>query len=242
MTGSLYDKLLAVLDAFIDEFGAQIRFRGIQTALLIQKASLDGAGISVSEVQKVTGAPPENIRRHFSRQVERGRLHSYSDSEDDRVVRYQMADPVTHQLVARRLAQRLAAIGPPSETPHAGLRPFNRATYDALIDVLQAYADHMDSGLRIRGIKMAIVIQQASLSGAGITASEIARQSGAPLETVRRYTRSYMDIGHLTAMKHPNDSRASLLFYTDPAGVARLFEAVARRMNRADWSAFNLAD
>ena len=240
LTRSLYDNLIAVLDVFVDEFGGQIRFRGIPTALLIQKASLTGGGISVSEVRKVTGAPLENIRRHFTRQVELGNLISYTDAEDDRVVRYQMLDPHTHQRVARRMAARLNAIGPPDGAATEEQRSFDSTTYDALITVLQAFGDFMDSGIRLRGIKMAIMILQASLTGTGMTPSQIARQSGAPLENVRRHVKTYIENGNLQVIEDPNDSRASLVLYKDPERIAQVFEAIADRLNSADWSAFNL--
>lgn len=240
MTRSLYNQLIAVLDVFIEEFGGQIRFRGIQTWLLVQKASLTGQGISVSEVRAVTGAPLENIRRHFTRQVALGSLISYTDPEDERVVRYQVEDPDTHQRVARRMATRLNAIGPPDGATPERQRSFNSGTYDALIDVLQAYADFLDSGLRIRAFKMAGVMLQTSLSSTGMTASEIARQSGAPLENVRRYIRNYVESGALEVIENPNDSRASLVLFKNPERVAQVFEAIAARLNGADWTAFNL--
>ena len=240
LTRSLYDNLIAVLDVFIEEFGGQTRFRGIQTALLIQKASLSGRGISVSEVRRVTGAPLENIRRHFTKQVELGNLISCTDPEDDRVVRYQMVDPDTHQRVARRMAARLNAIGPPNGAIPEEQRSFGSTSYDALLAVLQAFADFMDSGLRIRGIKIAIIILQASLTGTGTTQSPIARQSGAPLENVRRHIKAYIEAGNLEMIEDPNDSRASRVLYKNPERTAQVFEAIAGRLNCVDWPAFNL--
>ena len=92
MTDLPYDRLMEVLSAFIDEFGGSRRIRGIQTMLLLREATLTGAGISVSEVKGFTGAPLENIRRHFGREVDRGYLIADVDPNDERVKRYRVAD------------------------------------------------------------------------------------------------------------------------------------------------------
>ncbi len=242
MSHSLYDQLIAVLDVFIDEFGGDLRLRGVQTLLLIHQATLDGRGISISEVRKVTGAPLENIRRHFTKQVEIGNLAITPDPDDDRVVRYRMPEGDDYLGIARRLSGRLALIGPPGGgSSSAEKRPFDTSTYDALIAALQAFANTMDGGLRIRGIKMAVVIQQATLDGSGMTASQIARQSGAPLETVRRYVQTYTEKGHLKLVEDPEDSRAHRILYTDPAQVERLLKTIASDLDAVDWSAFHLA-
>lgn len=241
MSHSLYDSLINVLDVFIEEFGGAIRLRGIQASLLIQQATLEGRGISISEVRKVTGAPLENIRRHFTRQVEQGNLIAIPDPEDDRVVRYQVTRQENHQRVAHRLAVRLATSGPPAGILHTESRSFDAGTYQALIAVLQAFANSMDGGLRIRGIKMAIVIQQATLAGTGMTASQIARQSGAALETVRRYIQNYVDLDNLKMIEDPDDSRASRVLYTDAVQVDQMLRTIAADLDTLDWQALNVA-
>lgn len=238
MTHTFYDRLIAVLDVFINEWGGGIRLRGIQTALLIQRTTLAGRGISISEVRQVTGAPLENIRRHFTRQVELGTLRTAPDPDDERVVRYQVVDRETHKRVARRMAAHLYELRPTGLDTTT--RAFDAATYSALIDALQAFANTMDGGLRIRGIKIAIVIQQATLTGKGMTASQIARSSGAPLETVRRNIHNYIEVGNLTVIEDPNDSRATRVLYREPERVEAFFRTITDDLDSLDWAALNL--
>ena len=132
MSQPVYDKLIAVLDVLIDEFGGQMKLRGVKTALLIQQATLEGLRISISEVQ------------------------------------------------------------------------------------------------------------QATVAGRGMTASEIAKQSGAPLETVRRYIQSYTEIGNLRAIEDPEDSRKTRVLYQDPAMVDGALEAIWTDLEQVDRAQFNL--
>jgi hypothetical protein len=241
LSQAVYDKLIAVLDVFIDEFGGRMKLRGIKTALLIQQASLEGRGISISEVRQATGGPLESIRRHFSKQVQLGTLRTLPDPDDDRVVRYQMADNERHQRAARRMAGRLASIHPVPADVLPEPQPFGGGTYGTLIEVLQAFARAMDDGLRIRGFKFAIVIQQATVTGRGMTASEIATQSGAPMETVRRYIQSYMEIGNLRAIEDPDDHRKTRVLYRDPDMVDTVLESIWADLEQVDWSQLNLS-
>ncbi len=241
LSHSLYDRLIAVLDVFINEFGGQRRLRGVQTMLLIQRATFDGGGVSISDVRKLTGAPLENIRRHFARQVESGMLATQPDPEDDRVVRYRMVDDEQHRSAARTLSAKLLRLAPAGIDPPSEPRPLSGATYSTMIDVLQTFANSMDGGLRIRAFKIAVVIQQATKAGTGMTASEIARQSGAPLETVRRYIQSYLDIGNLRAVEDPEDSRKTRVHYADPAMVDEVLERIAADLDKLDWASFKLS-
>ena len=241
LSHSLYEKLIAVLDVFIDLFGGQMTLRGIQTALLLQQATLDGRGVSISDVRQVTGAPLESIRRHFSKQVKLGVLSSLPDQDDDRVVRYRVEDNEQYQRAAQRMAAKLAAFGPTEPDPD-DQRSFSSSTYAALLDVLQTFANAMDNGLRIRGMKIAVVIQRATKTGTGMTATEIARQTGAPLETVRRYIQTYMEMGHLIATQDPDDSRKTRVRYRDPAAVDEVLETIWAELERLDWRQFNLSE
>jgi DNA-binding MarR family transcriptional regulator len=237
LSNSLYDKLVAVLDVFIDVFGGQMTLRGIQTALLLQQSTLNDRGVSISDVRQVTGAPLESIRRHFSKQVDLGVLTSLPDPQDERVVRYRVDDNEQYQ----RGARRLAALGQIDPEPFEQ-QSFGSRTYGALLDVLHAFASAMDNGLRIRGIKMAVVIQQAAKSGTGLTASEIARQSGAPLENVRRYIQTYMEMGHLTTIQDPDDSRKTRVLYKDPESVDAVLGTIWMDLQQLDWRQFNLSN
>lgn len=234
-----YQKLNDVLDVFIDAFGGRRRTRGIQTILLLRKASLDRCGISISEVRAVTKAPLENIRRHFQAEVEKGNLLTRIDPDDERVTRYLLPDPDEELAHTCEIAVRLRMIGRPSGTPALEWRKFGRETIDAQIALLQTFVNALDSGLRIRECKMAIVIQQVTLSGEGITVSELARRAGAPLETVRRAIQRYTSSGVLRMIEDPNDDRAFRLFYADPELRTRAINKIAEAVDQVDWNAFN---
>ena len=173
---------------------------------------------------------------------ETGNLITVPDPDDDRVVRYKSTDSERHQLTARRMAGRLLAIQPSEIQEAADQRPFGTATYDALIAVLQAFADVFDDGVRIRGIKMAVIILQASYSGEGITPSQIARRSGGALETVRRSIQEHVEMGILRTEEDPEDHRAYRVFYKDPESVTRHLDRIAQSLDQVDWAAFNLND
>ena len=52
MIQALHDRLISVLDAYIGEYGGKMRVRGILTALLILRSSLNGRSISISEIRQ----------------------------------------------------------------------------------------------------------------------------------------------------------------------------------------------
>lgn len=237
-----YDRLLEVIDAYIDEFGGGMRIRGLQTHLLLRRATLDDSGLSISEAHRRTGAPLENLRRHFRQQVEKGVLSAAADPDDERVTRYRVTNLDAQMQSVRRLAERLNAIGRLDGKPVTESAPLGLATIDAQLGLLQVLADALDSSFRIRGFKVAILIQQATLTGDGITAAEISRASGAPLETSRRNLHQYQAAGDLLIEKDPNDERATRVRYPDPAQRALAISAMIEAMNRVDWRAFNLSD
>jgi DNA-binding transcriptional ArsR family regulator len=249
LTQTPYAKLTAMLDAFIDEFGGKMRIRGVLTAMLILRTSLQGRGISISEVSQVSGAPLESIRRHFAANVEEGFLITQADPDDERVTRYLAASLEFERDRGRRIATTLHGIGSPfsdqpasdASAPHEQPLPFTVATCDALIEVLKTFMAFLDGGMRMRAFKIAIVMQEASLSREGITASQIARVSGAPLETVRRTLQKYLDMGNLEVIEDPNDERASLMRYRDPVGADAAIRKVADRLEEVEWALFNLA-
>lgn len=105
-----YDHLISILDAFIEEFDGGMRIRGIKTVLLIHRASIDGHGISISEIARETKAPLENIRRHINRQVELGNLRYVSDPDDERVTRVLATDSSRWRSAAENIEYRLAEI------------------------------------------------------------------------------------------------------------------------------------
>lgn len=114
-----HDYLISILDAFIDEFDGQMRIRGVKTALLIQQASIDGRGISLSELARETKAPLENVRRHIAKHVNLGVLRYIPDPDDERVTRVIYVDPVEQDAMASRIETRLATI----QATHRGVDP-----------------------------------------------------------------------------------------------------------------------
>lgn len=102
-----YDHLIAILDAFIEEFDGGMRIRGIKTALLIEKASEDGRGISLSEIARKTDAPLENVRRHMAKYVEQGSLRYVQDPDDERVTRVVQTRAGVYARAAHRVSARL---------------------------------------------------------------------------------------------------------------------------------------
>jgi len=221
-----------------------MRIRGVLTAMLVLKTSLQGRGISISEVSQVSGAPLESIRRHFTENVRKNFLVTRADPDDERVTRYLAASLEFERDRGRRIATALHRIGPPysetSSTPAEPL-PFTVATCDALIEVLQTFITLLDGSMRLRAFKITIVMGQASLRNEGITASQIARASGAPPETARRTLQKYLQMGNLEVFEDPNDERASLMRYRDPAGADAAIRQVADRLEQVDWALFNLA-
>ena len=243
LTQTLYDRLIRVLDAYIDEYGGRLRLRGVLTALLVLRQSLNGDGISISDVSRKAEIPLENVRRHFGNYANEGILTSRADPNDERVTRYFFLDVGAERGRATRVAQALYEIGPPAGgwTPHPeNAHPFSEATCDALTDALKAFTGTLDSGLRMRAFKIAIALHQASLSSEGMTTSQIARISGAPLETVRRTLKRYLELGNLRVVEDPDDDRAHRVLYRDPDWSGANIAAMAERLGKLDWSLLNV--
>ncbi len=243
MTQTLHDRLIALLDAYIEQYGGRLRLRGVLTALLVLRQSLRGEGISISEVSREAGIPLENVRRHFGIYTSQGILTSRPDPNDERVTRHFFQDLGKERERATRVAQALYAIGPPCGEwrPHPeNAHSLTEKTCNALIDVLQSFTGNLDSGLRIRAFKIAIALHQASVTGEGMTASQIARTSGAPLETVRRTLKGYLEAGRLRMAEDPDDDRAQRVFYPNPVSSESSIDAMAEQLGRVDWSLLNV--
>jgi len=105
-----YDQLIAVLDSYITEFDGGMRIRGIKTALLIQQATAEGRGISISEIARLTNAPLENVRRHITKHVELGALCYIADPDDDRVNRVIATEPEMRRRTAEKIAAHLGEL------------------------------------------------------------------------------------------------------------------------------------
>ncbi|MGD8831296.1 MAG: hypothetical protein PVF57_11900 [Pseudomonadales bacterium] len=236
-----YDYLIRVLDTFIEVTDGAIPIRRIQNLLIVQKATHFGSGISASEVSRLTGSPLENVRRQLGRQKARGLLETHADPTDDRVTLFRTTAAGEREWQTTILAQRLHAIGPLRDGKPGAPHPLSPQTYDALIAILQAFADAFEGGMRIRGFKTAMLIQLATLSGSGVTASELSRRTSAALETVRRHMAKHIALGDLRIVEDPEDERANRVFSAHPERESARFAAVAARLDAIDWNVFNIA-
>ena len=236
-----YDTLIGILDAFIDNFDGRMRIRGIQTAFLIQQATLDGSGISASEIARRTGAPLENVRRHLGRAADAGRLTILSDPDDARSTRVFFTDPATQKLQDMAVAQRLAKLGDPSwDRDRAGIDAdySDSEPLTELIAVLQSFIDGYRSGMRMRAIKSALLIQKSTLQGNGISFSELARQCGVPAETVRRAMNRFVDLGILRCQEDPRDDRKNRVTTIHTSAHSRTVAEIMQHLAVIDWRRF----
>lgn len=104
------DLLIAVLDAFMETYPGGMKIRGIKTALLIQRADAAGRTINVSELARLTGAPPESVRRHIAKHVQLGNLDTLDNPEDARSAGVVPNDPAAMRRAAMHIASRLRTI------------------------------------------------------------------------------------------------------------------------------------
>lgn len=121
-----YDELISVLEAFMDQYPGALRIRGIKTALLIQKATATGQGITLSELARQTNTPLENVRRHIAKYAEQGYLRYVEDPNDERAIRVMFNRPNEEAKRAERVFEKLCAMDWPSSTDQAGI-PEKRA-------------------------------------------------------------------------------------------------------------------
>lgn len=236
----LYERLIRIIDAFIATFAGATRLHGIQTLLLVQMATRFGVGISPSALQRRTGAPLENIRRRFQSFGEQGLLDARPDPEDDRSTLYVMTTEGLRTWPAEEVAHTLYGLRPPVAGPDRPPQPISQETYDTLIAITDAFASALDSSIRIRGFKTALLIQQATLSRKGITVSTLSRKTGAAFETVRRHMIKHSDLGDLQLVEDPDDERATRILAARPDREHRAWSGVGRRLDALDWNLFNV--
>lgn len=231
------NRLIAVLDAFIDVVEGSIddsfRIRGIQTAMLLEQATVSGAGISVSEIARHTEAPPENIRRHFTAQLELGNLRSESDPDDDRVTRLFITEKGSRLYDTAELVRRLGLLAGADDGPFEGKPP-----YDQIIAILLSFIKCYPGAMKIQAIKREILIQRATVEGRGITITELARQTDTPVETVRRQINEAAAKGTLRLEKDPDDDRKTRVMYSDPEQESRRVAEVMNHLSQIDWTKF----
>ena len=236
-----YERLIAVVDAFIGTFGGALRLQGIQTLLLIEKATLYGTGIKPSELHRLTGAPLENIRRRLLMFNGQGLIAFQADPTDDRSTLCTMTEAGRRTWPAADVARRLYVLRPANQQHPAAPHPMAAETYDALIAILRACAEAFGGGMRIRGFKTALLIQQATVGGEGITASAISRRTDAPLETVRRHMIIQMKLGNLRFVEDPRDDRAARIYTADPERERQTYATLDKRLDALNWQLFNIS-
>lgn len=222
-----YDRLIEVIDAFIGGFEGGMRTRGIKTALLIAQSSVDGKGISLTEIARRSRAPLETVRRHMAKHVTLGNIEYLPDPRDDRVKRVvsrrQGALPDMVIETEARLA-KIDCFGAKLCSSADGRSYAERC--DRLIAILNAYISQFGGAIRIRGIKTALLIQIATVTGCGISLSELARETEAPLENVRRHLANHASLERLKYVTDPEDERVIRVVFTRPD----LFERMAQRV------------
>jgi len=236
----LYERLIQIIDAYIATFDGAMRLHGIQALLLVQKATRFGSGISPSDIHRLTGAPLENIRRRFRQFGARGLLTALPDPHDDRSKLCTMTEAGLRAWPAEDIARRLYPLRPPGRDRGEAPQPLGPETYDTLIRVIEAFATALDPGIRSRGFKTALLIQQATLSRRGITTSTLSRRTNAALETVRRHMAKHTALGDLKLVEDPEDDRATLVFTAHPDRESRGWSAVGHRLDALDWRYLNI--
>lgn len=231
------DKLLAILDAFIDVVEGSIdesfRIRGIQTAMLLEQATARGTGISISEIARHTEAPLENVRRHFTAQLELGNLRAVPDPDDDRVTRLFITEKGSQLYDTHELVRRLALLGDGQGDDRQEQLP-----YDEILTVLQSFIRCYPGAMRIQGIKRELLIHRATLEGSGITTTELARRTSTPLETVRRQITDAAARGTLRLEKDPDDDRKTRVLHSDPEQENQRVAEVIEYLSGVDWAKF----
>ncbi len=237
----LYDRLIGILDPYLETYPGTVSLRGVQTAILLLQETLYGKGISVSEVHRFSGAPLESVRRHMHQREAGGELVAEPDPHDDRVRLYRVVN--TEQMLERHktVAAEIYALRPPNlaEDPP---RHFSRATTETLMEVLSPYGSAYQHSMRFRGFKTALLIQQATTTGEGITASDLARKTNAPLETVRRHMLKHTELGDLTMLEDPSDERALRVRAAQPDEVAERARGILAGLESIDWGPLSLCD
>ena len=126
----------------------------------------------------------------------------------------------------------------PADRPPAV--PPAMSPYDELISLVEVFSEQYTGGLRIRGIKTSLLILKATLHGSGITLSELARQTNAPLENVRRHLAQRAERGFLHYISDPSDDRATRILFSKPEYEMERVAQLLKHLATIDWQA--LAD
>lgn len=105
-----FSELIAVIEAFISRFPGEMKIRGFKTALLVQRATLSGTGIGLSEISRQTRAPLENVRRHMARYESMGAIRYAQDPDDNRATRVMFRSPDLVGTMVREVSERLSTI------------------------------------------------------------------------------------------------------------------------------------
>ncbi len=219
-------RVIDTIDAFISTFGGSTRLRDLKARLLILQATAANRGIHVSELARRCDAPAESVRRLVAAQVKLGHLHYLSDPQDERRMRIRATDAgvILWNIEAISQALRHFAVEPTTALP-------------ALIVIADTFLDQFPAGMRIHGIKIALLIQRATLQRRGISTSELARLTGATLETVRRHMTKHVDLGTVRFEPDPEDERVNLVMSCSLEHQNRSVNLIVKRLAAIDWGA-----
>jgi len=234
-----YDRLINILDAFIDTVEGSIddsfRVRGIQTAMLLERATASGSGIRISELARHSEAPLENVRRHIQAQVELGNLRSSPDPQDDRSSLIFVTEQGSQLYDTLELVRRLGSLeGDTAAQDFEGEPP-----YDEIIAILLSFMEGYPGGMKVQGVKRELLIQRATDEGQGLTVSDLARLTDTPLETVRRHVQNAIEQGELRLLEDPDDERKTRVVHADPGRESQRAETVNDHLSRVDWTRFH---
>lgn len=84
-----------------------------------------------------------------------------------------------------------------------------------LLRTVEAFMAAFGGEVRLRDIKVLLLVQQGTHTGTGVSISEVARASGAPLESVRRQFTEYVAAGLLRKQPDSKDRRVIRYFTTE---------------------------
>lgn len=86
--------------------------------------------------------------------------------------------------------------------------------------------------LRLRDIKILLLIREGTGRGTGVSVSEVARESGTPLESVRRQLKQMTKSGLLRTAPDPEDGRVIRHFATQAMADQWPLDALITRLSR----------
>ena len=220
------DKLLGVIEGFIATYGGWRRLREIKILLLIQKAA-GHQTINPTTLAKLSGMPLETVRRVLLAEEEAGNLILAEDPNDSRSKIAILTEASRGSWNSRLVFESLTAL---FTAPDHRPAPTPQVDYDLLLFVIDTLMEGYMDSIRIRGAKMSLLVQRATIEDAGISISDLARLNDAPFETVRRILAQHVEMGHIQFTQDPNDDRKTLVVSADLELEANRVEGINKRI------------